>query len=127
MKPIANPEFIDTWIGGGAPPLAFADGRYLMIYHIGNRKADMTREYDLGLAVIDPSRPEPIVRRDEPFLRPRTAFETTGDAELGVNNVVFICGAYFHGDDLYFPYAGADSVVLGGRIPRKEVLRYMSE
>jgi predicted GH43/DUF377 family glycosyl hydrolase len=47
-----------------------------------------------------------------------------GDAELGVNNVVFICGAYFHDGFLWFPYAGADSVVLAGRIPLAEIERY---
>ncbi len=126
MAPIRNPSFVDTWIGGGAPPIKLADGRYLLIYHTGNRKADTTREYDLGLAIVDPSRGEPIVKRDEPLLRPEVRAETTGDADLGVNNVVFICGAYFFRRDLYFPYAGADSVVLGGRISHVELERYIS-
>lgn len=125
MKPISNPEFIDTWIGGGAPPLLLADGRYLIIYHIGNRKADGSREYDLAIAVGDPSKPEFIVKRNEPLLRPSTPAETQGDAELGVNNVVFICGAYFYNGDVYFPYAGADSVVLGGKIRKEELEKYL--
>ena len=125
MKPIPNPEFIDTWIGGGAPPIGLTDGRYLIIYHVGNRKRDGTREYYLGIAIGDPARPEFIVKRDEPLMRPETPAETTGDEDLGVNNVVFICGAYFHQDDLYLPYAGADSVVLGGRISKYEIERYV--
>jgi len=119
-----NPEFKDTWVGGGSPPMRIADGRFLMLYHIGNRRTDTTREYDLGIAIVDPLAPDPIVKRDEPLLRPGTPAETTGDAELGVNDVVFICGSYFYNGDLYFPYAGADSVVLGGRIPRAEIERY---
>ena len=126
VKPISNPAFIDTWIGGGAPPIKLSDGRYLIIYHIGNRKSDGTREYDLAIAIGDPARAQFIVRRDEPLMRPETLAETTGDTDLGVNNVVFICGAYFSRGDLYFPYAGADSVVLGGKISRDEIERYVS-
>jgi predicted GH43/DUF377 family glycosyl hydrolase len=124
MKPLPNPEFKDVWIGGGAPPLPLPDGRFLMIYHIGNRRANGEREYDLGIALADPSSREFIVKRGEPLLRPLTVAETTGDADLGVNNVVFICGAYFFDGDLYFPYAGADSVVLAGRIAGAEIEAY---
>jgi len=126
MKARSNAAFINTWIGGGAPPLKLPDGRWLIIYHIGNRKADGTREYDLGIAVADLTRPDPIVKRDEPLLRPTTHHETTGDTDLGVNNVVFICGAYFYNGDLIFPYAGADSVVLGGMISGKDLEEYFS-
>ena len=112
-------------IGGGASPLRMDDGRYLILYHIGNRKADTTREYDLGIAVANPSKPEFIIQRNEPLLRPETDAETNGDKELGVNNVVFVCGAYFYRGDLNFPYAGADSVVLGGRISKSELDRYL--
>lgn len=116
-----NPAFKDVWVGGGAPPLLLHDGRYLLLYHIGNRDATGKREYDLGLALFDPTKSDPIVRRIEPLLRPGTAAETEGDADLGVNNVVFVCGAYFWDGDLYFPYAGADSCVLAGRIKKSEI------
>lgn len=119
-----NPSFKDVWVGGGAPPLRLSDGRYLMLYHIGNRDVAGKREYDLGLALLDPSATEPVVRRIEPLLRPGTSAETEGDADLGVNNVVFVCGAYFWEGDLYFPYAGADSCVLGGRIRRSDIERF---
>ncbi|MBP1649529.1 MAG: glycosidase related protein [Bacteroidetes bacterium] len=125
LAPKPNSAFKDTWIGGGAPPLLLPDGRYLVIYHIGNRKHDGTREYDLGIAVADFQRPEIIVKRLEPLLRPESPAETQGDADLGVNNVVFICGAYFHNGDLVFPYAGADSVVLGGRIAQADLRTFL--
>lgn len=125
MKPIPHPQFIDTWIGGGAPPLKLPDGRYLIVYHIGNRKRDGTREYDLGIAIADFSSKEIIVKRTEPLMRPEIEAETTGDADLGVNNVIFICGAYFYNGDLYFPYAGADSVVLGGKISKHQLDEYL--
>ncbi len=126
LEPIRNSAFIDTWIGGGAPPLKLSNGRYLIIYHIGNRKADTTREYDLGIAIADLSKAGHIVKRYEPLLRPESFAETTGDADLGVNNVLFICGAFFYKGDLYFPYAGADSVVLGGMIAKANLERYTS-
>jgi beta-1,2-mannobiose phosphorylase / 1,2-beta-oligomannan phosphorylase len=117
----ANPKFKDVWVGGGAPPLLLSDGRYLIFYHIGNRDAGGSREYDLGLALCDFSAAAPIVKRSEPLLRPETMWETNGDAELGVNNVVFVCGAYFWEGDLYFPYAGADSCVLAARIRKADL------
>lgn len=121
MRPIPDPAFKDVWIGGGAPPLPVAGGRYVIIYHIGKRRTDGSREYDLGIALFDPAASDPIVRRYEPLLRPETPAETIGDETLGVNNVVFVCGAYFWGDYLYFPYAGADTCVLGGRIARRDL------
>ncbi len=127
MRPMPNPAFVDTWVGGGAPPLRLPNGRFLIIYHIGNRRADATREYDLGIAVADFSANEIVTKRHEPLLRPATPSETRGDAELGVNNVLFVCGAFFHNDGLLFPYAGADSVVLGGKIPKSELEHYLSK
>jgi predicted GH43/DUF377 family glycosyl hydrolase len=125
MKPLPNAEFADTWIGGGAPPLLLGDGRYLILYHIGNRKANGEREYDLGIAIGDPSGEHFIVMRDEPLLRPTSPLEITADPELGVGNVLFVCGAYFYQGDLYFPYAGADSVVLAGRVTEADLSDYL--
>jgi beta-1,2-mannobiose phosphorylase / 1,2-beta-oligomannan phosphorylase len=125
MEPLANPAFKDTWIGGGAPPLLLSDGRYLVIFHIGNRKSDGVREYDLGLAIADFSKPEIVTKRVDPWIRPEAPAETRGDSTLGLNNVLFICGAYFYNGDLYFPYAGADSVVLGGKVNGSDLKKFM--
>ena len=100
--------------------------RYLMLYHIGNRAADGTREYDLGIAALEWKSGSLTVRRNELLLRPETPAETTGDPELGVNNVLFLCGAHFYEGDCYFPYAGADSVVLAGKIPGAEIDRFLT-
>jgi len=126
MNPLPNPTFTETWIGGGAPPLHIGPNKYLIIYHIGNRNAEGKREYDLGIAVADFSSKEIIIKRNEPLLRPVTAAEKIEDKDLGVGNVLFICGAYFYNGDLYFPYAGADSVVLGGKISEAELRKYLS-
>ena len=101
------------------------DGRYLVIFHIGNRRQDGTREYDLGLAIADFEKPGIITRRLDPWIRPATPAETSGDPTLGVNNVVFICGAYFNQGNLYFPYAGADSVVLGGMVKAGDLEEFL--
>ncbi len=126
MKPVKNTAFTDTWIGGGAPPLRLAGKESLLLYHIGNRKADKSREYDLGIAVLDPSQKEPVIKRVEPLMRPEVPAETTGNKALGVNNVLFVCGAYFFGGDLYFPYAGADSAILGARIVNDELTAFLA-
>jgi predicted GH43/DUF377 family glycosyl hydrolase len=125
MKPVPNPAFTDTWIGGGAPPSRVSNG-YLMLYHIGNRAADGKREYDLGIAALEWKSGSLSVRRNALLLRPETPAETTGDSELGVNNVLFVCGAHFYEGDCYFPYAGADSVVLAGKIDRTEIDRFVT-
>ena len=127
MKPLRNTLYADTWTGGGPPPLLLRDGRYLIIYHNGNRKADGTRVYELALAIGDPKAKGFITRRDEPLMSPETPAETRGDADLGVNNVVFACGCYFYRKDLYLPYAGADSVVAGAMIAADEITRYAGE
>ncbi len=127
MERRPNPRFEDTWIGGGAPPLLLPDGRFLVLYHIGNKTQGTGREYDFGLAMADPAREEFIVRRDEPLVTPSTEAETVGDSDLGVNNVVFVCGAHFYRGDLYVPYAGADSVVLGGKISKADLDAYLGQ
>ena len=126
LKPSPDPAFADTWIGGGAPPLEVSENRYLMLYHIGNRSPDGTKEYDLGIADAAWKTGSFSISRHKLLMRPEAAAETKGDADLGVNNVLFVCGAYFHDRDLYFPYAGADSVVLGGRIPGAELDRFLA-
>ncbi|HLP15417.1 MAG TPA: glycosidase, partial [Bacteroidota bacterium] len=73
-----------------------------------------------------PHQSDPVVRRDEPLLRPMSASETIGDLDLGVNDVVFTCGAYLYRGDLFLPYAGADSVVLAGKIAREDIQRYLA-
>ena len=124
MKSMPNPMFVDTWVGGGAPPLWIEQEKFLLIYHIGNRNTAGEREYYLGIAIVDFSSKEIIVKRNEPLLRPTIPAEKIADKDLGVGNVLFICGAYFYNSDLYFPYAGADSVVLGGRILKSELQKY---
>ena len=43
--------------------------------------------------------------------------ETEGDADLGVDNVLFSCATHRWGDLLVIPYAGADSRIFGATLP----------
>ncbi len=124
MDPLPDPAFKDIWTGGGAPPLSIGGKKFLLLYHIGKRKWNGEREYDLGMAIADFGSDKIIIRRHEPLMRPATKAETVPVAELGLANVLFVCGAYFHKRDFYFPYAGADSVVLGGKISGRELQQY---
>jgi len=118
MSVIDVRNFTKSWIGAGAPPLQIGENKFLILYHTGHNKADGGKEYDLGIctATFDNDRNFFITERIEPLMKPRTRGEIEGNKSLGVNNVVFVCGAYFYDNYLYFPYAGADTVILGGRI-----------
>ena len=126
IEALKSEKYSSRWVGGGAPPIKISENRFLLIYHIGNMKPDNTREYQLGLAIVekDKDRYLKIVKRCEPFMTPESEYEKIGERELGVDNVVFICGAYFYKDYLYLPYAGADSTILGARVKREEILTW---
>lgn len=110
-------EFAQSWIGAGGPPLALGDGRFLAIYHQGHYAPDGSREYDLAAALLDFRREDPVVSRIEPLMRPTGDFETEGDDDLGVDNVLFTCAGYRWGRHLVVPYAGADSRIFGATLP----------
>jgi len=122
MAPLDDPTFAKSWIGAGAPPIRIGDDRYLFIYHIGHHRHDGSREYDLGAALLTHREEWKVTSRIEPLLVPETTAERLGHAALGVNNVVFLCGAYRYGAHLYLPYAGADSVVLAARLRWSDLL-----
>lgn len=113
MKSFEYREFARSWIGAGGPPLPLGDGRFLMIYHQGHFTPEGTREYDLAAALLDFGDDTPVRSRIEPLMRPTGAAEQQGDADLGVDNVLFTCANYRLGDRLVIPYAGADSRIFG--------------
>jgi predicted GH43/DUF377 family glycosyl hydrolase len=115
-------EFTRSWVGGGGPPVALGDGRFLTIFHQGHFTADGDREYDLGAALLDFNQPSPVVSRIEPLMRPAGALETEADDELGVDNVVFTCANYVWQDRLVIPYAGADSRIFGASVGMAELV-----
>lgn len=109
-------EFALSWIGAGGPPIALDKRRFLMIYHQGHLDWEGHREYDLAAALLDFNRPDPVVARLEPLMRPTGDQEKVGDPLLGVDNVLFACANYRWGPDLIIPYAAADSRIFGARV-----------
>jgi predicted GH43/DUF377 family glycosyl hydrolase len=74
-------------IGLSPQPIETPEG-WLMIYH-GVRMTAAGCLYRLGLALLDPERPEKVIRRgDEWIFGPDKSYERVGD----VGDVVFPCG-----------------------------------
>lgn len=122
MKSHRYREFARSWIGAGGPPVFIGDERFLMIYHQGHFTEDGRREYDLAAAHLDFRRPDIVTSRIEPLMRPSGENEQRGDADLGVDNVLFTCANYEVGDRLVIPYAGADSRIFGAVVDMRDLV-----
>lgn len=127
MSSYAYRQFSRSWIGAGGPPIAIGADRFLMIYHQGHFTADGRREYDLAAALLDFSFDDPVRSRIEPLMRPEGTREQIGDAELGVDNVLFTCANYCYNGDLVIPYAGADSRIFGATIPKNDLIQALEK
>ena len=104
-------------LGGSLPPIETPDG-WLFVYH-GVAHDRQPFCYRAGIALLDLDDPHKILARlPYPALEPTEEYETTGD----VNNVVFPCGGYEYGGDLYLVYGGADKVTALARCPMSEIL-----
>ncbi|MBP1655472.1 MAG: glycosidase like protein [Bacteroidetes bacterium] len=128
MHSFHNPRFKESWIGAGGVPVPLGDGRYMMIYHTGNSRADSTLEYDLDAALLDmrhaETDPASVVRgRIEHFMVPETPEELGSSSTLQVQNVLFTCGSYVYGDHLYIVYGGADTYLLAARVEIATLMR----
>ena len=126
MRSYLNPLFADSWLGAGSVPLRMSAKRYVAIYHTGNYTPNrMDREYDLDAALIDfdqfdPSQPASIVTaRLEHLMTPETPAELRSHSALQVGNVLFSCGSYEYGGEIYIIYGGADTYTLAARISKQ--------
>ena len=115
-------EFAQSWVGAGGPPIALGGDRFLMVYHQGHYASDGSREYDLSVALLDFAEDDPVRARIEPLMRPSGTFETEGDDDLGVDNVLFACANHRWDDRLVIPYAGADSRIFGATLPFSDLV-----
>ena len=132
MRSFPNPQFTESWIGAGSVPVALGGGRYMVIYHTGNSKADGSMEYDLDAGLLDLTKaeqdPGSVVRgRIEHFMVPETPEELRSESSLQVQNVLFACGSYEYKGNLYIIYGGADTYLLAARIKTAELWRALEE
>lgn len=127
MPSFSYHEFHRSWIGAGGPPIALGDDRFLMIYHQGHFTHDGNREYDLAAALLDFTCDEPVRSRIEPLMRPQGIQERVGDAELGVDNVLFTCANYVFDGAVIIPYAGSDSRIFGAKISLTDLVEALEE
>ena len=93
-------------VGAGFAPIETEHG-LLLIYH-GVKELAGAPVYRLGSALLDPERPhKTLARMRRWLLAPQEAYERNGDAP----NVLFTCGGFVRGDDLWLYYGAADCSV----------------
>ncbi len=95
-------------IGLSPPPIETPEG-WLILYH-GVRTTPSGNIYRVGLALLDPARPQRCLRRSSGWIfAPQTVYEREGD----VANVVFPCGYTIQddGDSLRLYYGAADRCI----------------
>jgi predicted GH43/DUF377 family glycosyl hydrolase len=91
-------------IGLSAPPMETKEG-WLILYH-GVKITASGCIYRLGLALLDIDNPTKVIRRtDEWIFGPQAHYEREGD----VDDVVFPCGWFKKGNEVYMYYGAADS------------------
>ncbi|HEY8473801.1 MAG TPA: hypothetical protein VIL37_14360 [Natronosporangium sp.] len=116
-----GPWWDNVRIGMGPPPLWTPQG-WLAIYH-GIKEIAGGLTYRIGVALLDPDRPERVVRRsDEWLLGPTEPYERIGDAP----NVVFPTGLIHdeERDQLRLYYGAADTCVAMATASLSQLLQY---
>jgi predicted GH43/DUF377 family glycosyl hydrolase len=121
-------ECEESWVGAGSVPIALGDGRYLVIYHTGNRLPDGDRVYQLDAAIFDLNRldaadPTAVVtHRLDRIMLPETSWEIDAPTPDSVGNVVFAGGSYEYGEHIYIVYGGGDTYILAARVERQALI-----
>jgi len=109
-------------VGVGAPPLRTERG-WLLLYHgvkeMGNRPL-----YRLGLALLDLQNPRKAIARAKRWVfTPEADYERQGL----IPNVVYTCGAFLRGDEVWMYYGGADTVVGLATAKLSDLLDFVEE
>jgi beta-1,2-mannobiose phosphorylase / 1,2-beta-oligomannan phosphorylase len=126
-----DPECAASWVGAGAVPIPLGGKRYLVIYHTGNLLHAGGREYDLDAAIFNferfnPADPTTLVeKRLDRIMVPETETELYAPFSDSVANVLFTCGAYEYGGDLYIIYGGGDTFILAARVSMQRLLEHL--
>ncbi len=93
-------------VGTGVPPIETEYG-WLILYH-GIKNMPGGPIYRVGAALLDLDQPHRLIARTRHWLfGPEEPYERTGD----VPNVVFPCGGFVRGEDLWVYYGAADSSI----------------
>ncbi len=112
--PVQPWEFVQ--IGNCGSPIETEEGWLLLTHGVGP-----VRQYWLGALLLDLKDPARVIAHlDEPILVP-TEEERNGY----VPNVVYSCGAVAHQDQLFIPYAVADTSTSIARVSLPELLSHM--
>lgn len=124
FRGIKRPEHESAWVGGGAPPLALGNGKFLVLYHNGCFYHDGRREYDLCACVLDfskyPNLSEMVCCRVEPLVRPETPEERNDRLQI---DIIFPMSAHIYEDALYMLYGAGDKYTCGMKLSLTELLR----
>ncbi|HVZ99314.1 MAG TPA: glycoside hydrolase family 130 protein [Caulobacterales bacterium] len=114
LRPKYSWELIQT--GNCGSPVELDEGWLLITHGVG-----AMRKYSIGAVLLDKRDPRKVLGRlPHPFLSPST--ETR---EGYVPNVVYTCGVMRHGDNLFVPFAIADSSVSFAMVDLKSLLSEM--
>jgi predicted GH43/DUF377 family glycosyl hydrolase len=119
-------------MGAGSVPISLGGGRYLVIYHVGERMLPQSKyklEYTLGAALFNMAKLPPdaafgpgadlgavVEHRMERMMVPETPWELEGPSKETVANVLFTCGTYEYRGDIYIIYGGADTYTMAARV-----------
>jgi len=124
-----HPEFdvLPTKIGIAGPPIRTPKG-WLLLTHVVHRwdknvtkySCLLNRSYSLGFAVLDLKDPTKVIYiHPKPILWPEKKYELVGL----IPNVIFSCATVDTGrDSLYIYWGGADTVICGGRLMKKDLV-----
>ena len=115
VQPYYPWEFVQ--IGNCGAPLELDEGWLVLTHGVG-----AMRKYAIGAVLLDKDDPGKLIGRTSvPLLS-----AADEDREGYVPNVVYTCGAIVVGDDLFLPYAIADSSVCFAFFPIKQILARMT-
>jgi beta-1,4-mannooligosaccharide/beta-1,4-mannosyl-N-acetylglucosamine phosphorylase len=104
-------------VGAGLPPIETEAG-WLVVYH-GVKYVVGDPIYRLGAALLDLDEPHRLIGRTRRWLLgPSEPYERSGDAP----NVLFTCGGFVRGGDMWVYYGAADSCICLARASLSDVL-----
>jgi len=104
-------------VGTGLPPIETDEG-WLVIYH-GVKEIAGGPIYRVGAVLLDLEDPGRMIARARRWLlSPCEPYEQVGDAP----NVVFPCGGFVRGEDLWMYYGAADSAICLAKAKLRDVI-----